>query len=100
MPTMREQKGSVFTDLGGKWVMPLKCPPLESVILKGSNFESRFIIADATTENATEAEQCLSRIRLVQHSGTQWSYILAYNSLQHSARSTQKSRHSQAKLSP
>lgn len=94
MPTMREQKGCVFMDLEGKWVMPVKRPPLESVILKGSNFESRCIIADATTENATEAEQCLSRIRLVQHSGTQWSYISAYNPLQHLTRSTQKCRHS------
>jgi hypothetical protein len=50
--------------------MPVKCPPLESVMLKGSNFESRCIIAEATTENATEAGQRLSRIRPVQHSGT------------------------------
>lgn len=80
--------------------MPVKRPPLESVILKGLNFESRCAIADAMAENVTEVERYLSRIHPVQHSGSQWSYISAYDSLQKLSTEHPNSRYSQAKLSP
>ena len=44
-------------------MMPVKVPPLESVMLKGLNFESGCVMAEAIAKNVTDAEwnslQCL-----------------------------------------
>jgi hypothetical protein len=68
---MRGQKSGVLTDLVGKWVMPVKRPPLKSVTLKALNFESGCVIADAMAENVTEVEQRFSKICPIWRSGSQ-----------------------------
>jgi hypothetical protein len=50
---MRGQNGGVFSDLIGKWLMPVKVPPLERVMLKDLNLEPGWVMVEAMAESVS-----------------------------------------------